>query len=159
MPPTARDMELAFRDTPVTDAFLTVTVHDAEADPAAAVIFAVPADTPVTFPLESTDATEPSDVDHATVSAEGETVALSWYEPPASTVMLDWLRDTETLPLPPPFPCMPIATAAAAIAITPAIARIAIVLLFISIPSLSGDLCPRFQRDLLRPQYTPLESV
>ena len=71
----------------------TVTTHVAEALPHLTVIVAVPAETAVTFPLE-TVATEELDVDHVTVP---DAVAVNVALFPSVRESVDLLRETESV--------------------------------------------------------------
>jgi hypothetical protein len=76
---------------------VTVTLHVALLESAVAVMVTVPAAIAVTFPDESTVATEVSDEDQLTVPLQplGVTVAISVLVSPVSSDMLDASRVTD----------------------------------------------------------------
>lgn len=101
--PTTMKREDLFRLTPVTGTF-TVTEQDAVLPPSSvvAVMVAVPPETALTLPFESTVATFVLELDHDTrllVALEGATVAVNVSLPPTSIVNDDLFKltlDTET---------------------------------------------------------------
>jgi hypothetical protein len=97
--PTARDSEVLLRDMYVVGTLepVTVTLHVALLESAMAVMVAVPAATAVTFPEESTVATDVLDEDQLTVPLQllGVTVAVSDLVSPVSNDMLDVSRVTD----------------------------------------------------------------
>ena len=97
--PTARDSEVLLRDMYVVGTLepVTVTLHVALLESAMAVMVAVPAATAVTFPEESTVATDVLDEDQLTIPLQllGVTVAVSDLVSPVSNDMLDASRVTD----------------------------------------------------------------
>lgn len=97
--PTDRDSEVLLRDMYVVGTLepVTVTLHVALLESAMAVMVAVPAATAVTFPEESTVATDVLDEDQLTVPLQllGVTVAVSDLVSPVSSDMLDASRVTD----------------------------------------------------------------
>jgi hypothetical protein len=92
VPPTATEAGLGVTDTEATDTLEAVTVILAVplAPPAAAVIVAVPAETPVTRPEDDTLATAPFELVHMNVwYFFGLEVAVSCTVPPTGMVVMD----------------------------------------------------------------------
>ncbi len=109
--PTARDSEVLLSDMEVVGTLesVTVTLHVALLESAVAVMVAVPAATAVTFPEESTVATEVLDEDQLMVPLQllGLTVAVSVLVSPVSSDMLDASRVTDASSLLVLFPVSP----------------------------------------------------